>query len=148
MCVYMCLQHKVSISILIRIYVFLSEDLSRIILHSTLAYSITLKLNSKLPLFYFFEIETFRIGPHYLSNLVEYILMLLTLKIQLRRELGCSRVLQTHFIRKYFITFDAPARRRHHPLAYQSNFYVIFQWQKLGCSMGINEGMKRLKMST
>ena len=70
---------------------FLSEDLSRIIFHSTLACSITLKLNSKLPLFYFFEIETFRIGPHYLPNLVDYILMLLILKIQLKRDLGCSR---------------------------------------------------------
>lgn len=59
----------------------LSEDLSRTTLENGLEYSITIKkLNFKHLLFCLSETENFRIGPHALLNLANYILILMTLK--------------------------------------------------------------------
>lgn len=78
-----------------KIHVFLSKDVSRIILQNTLEFSITIKkLNSKLSLFCFSEIEDFTLVPHTLPNLVNYIFILLALKIHLRRYSSYGRHIQ------------------------------------------------------
>lgn len=75
---------------------FLSEDLSKIILQNTLKYFTIKKLNSILSLFYsvFLNLKSSKL--HFILSQIWLIIyfILLTLKIQLRRYSGCGRHIQ------------------------------------------------------